>query len=62
MIYIEIWTEDGIDFDAPSMSPEEIKHFVELLKEHGLSIEGECYHFKKAIYHVENKTFEITVE
>jgi hypothetical protein len=62
MIYIEIWTEDGIDIDGPSMSAEEIKHFVDLLKEYGVWIEGERYEFKAGIYHAENRTFEITVE
>lgn len=62
MIEVVIWDDDGESYDAPTMSPKDIKDFVELIKEFGIWIGGEHYSFKEAMYDAEEKTFDINIE
>lgn len=62
MISVSIWDEAGGEYQAPSLSPKQIKEFVDLIKEFGVWINGNQYSFKEAMYHAENKSFDITVE
>jgi hypothetical protein len=63
MIDVSIWTDDGCEYNAPSMNPREIKEFVQLIKEHSIWLEGEGHFtFKEAMYHPQNNCFDIVVE
>jgi hypothetical protein len=62
VIAVEIWTDGSQQFEVSSMSPSEIKEFVDLIKTFGVWIDSSSYQFKEAVYHAENEVFEIIVE
>jgi hypothetical protein len=62
VINVLIWTENGIEFKVDQMAPSEAKEFIQLIKEHGVWVDGNMYFLSDVVYHAENKTFEITVK
>ena len=62
MIKVNLWTTDGDEFEIAEMQPSEIQPFIELIKKHGVWIQGDNYFFVEAMYHPEVKSFEITVK
>lgn len=62
MIHIEIWTKGGDVYEIEKVAPSEVQSFVELVKQYGVWIDGGHYKFEGAVYHAENKSFEITVK
>jgi hypothetical protein len=62
MIKVNLWTTDGDEYEVETMPPSEIQPFIELIKNHGVYIDGNTYFFVEAMYHPEGKVFDITVK